>query len=270
MLKKITLALVAFVMITTTGIAVVQTAEARGLQTLRNDVRNAIQTSTGPTEVRRNLSRVERRVYSQPSKPLSTKNVPTTQPPTPITHQKTATTEHLVTPTGDPQITEETNKPNEEAPVFVATLESEEVPTPSTSYFGQIVSEVHRLTNEERIKVGLTPLKYDPALARVATAHSEDMAQNDYFSHVTPEGCTLACRLDQANYSASTWGENIIWVGRSTLPDAATLAEYFVDSWMNSPSHKENILRTTFTHEGIGLAQIGSRVYATANFSTPK
>jgi uncharacterized protein YkwD len=272
MMKKITLALVAFVIISATGIAAVETLGAQGLQTLRNDVRSVIQTPIGPSGFTRNLSRIERRVYNQPSQPVS-HNAPTIQTPAPIAHKKLTSNEPLVTQNSEPIVTEETNHSTKEAPAPAVSSKTEErtkVPTPSISYLDQIESEIHRLTNEERTKAALAPLRYDPALATVATAHSEDMAQTDYFSHVAPNGCTLACRLGKANYSASSWGENISWASRSTLPEASALAEFFVDSWMNSPSHRENILRTTFSHEGIGLAQTGNRVYATANFSTLK
>jgi uncharacterized protein YkwD len=160
-------------------------------------------------------------------------------------------------------------------PTLVApAVEKSNEDTPGESeavvYLTVLADEIHRLTNLERSKAGVATLAYDDALAAIAMAYSEDMAEDDYFSHTTPEGCTLTCRIEAAGYQAVAWGENLAWRSSDTLPEAKNLAAIFVDMWMDSPGHKQNLLSTNFTHEGIGLAKIGTKVYATANFATPR
>ena len=93
------------------------------------------------------------------------------------------------------------------------------------------------------------------------------MATRNFFSHTNPSGCTFTCRFENANYNAQVWGENIAFI--ETL-DTDTLAERFVENWMNSRSHRENILADDFTHEGIGMAVDGVRYYASAEFARPR
>lgn len=166
--------------------------------------------------------------------------------------------------TDDEEVTDEAVDPTPEPPL------EEESAEPSSSYLDAIAAEVHRLTNAERAAAGVPTLQVDARLAAVATGHSEDMAARDYFSHDSPEGCNAGCRLEQAGYEYQAWGENIAWRESSNLPSAAALAEHFVSAWMNSPGHRANILKSDFTHEGIGLALDGTRVYITANFSDPR
>jgi len=168
------------------------------------------------------------------------------------------------------------------AKVTTTTKTTETVATPKTSapttettnesdaYLETVRAEIHRLTNVERNRAGLPSLAHDSKLANVAKGHSNDMLSRNYFSHTSPEGCNMACRLAKANYDYQAWGENIAWRKSSTQPDAQVLAKHFVDSWMNSPSHRKNILSSNFTHEGIGLAREGNLVYATASFADPR
>lgn len=148
---------------------------------------------------------------------------------------------------------------------------TESTPTSqSDQYLETVRAEIHRLTNIERNRAGVSSLTNDSALARVAKGHSEDMLTRDYFSHTSPEGCNMGCRLEQADYDYAAWGENIAWRKSSIQPDAKALAKHFVDSWMNSSGHRKNILSNNFTREGIGLAREGNLVYATASFSHPR
>jgi len=54
----------------------------------------------------------------------------------------------------------------------------------------------------------------------------------------------------------------------STLRDASAIASEFVEGWLNSPGHRENLLETSWTAEGIGIrfAADGS-VFATQDFA---
>ena len=108
------------------------------------------------------------------------------------------------------------------------------------------------LVNQERVKAGLAPLVMDEAVRRVARAHSGDMAERNFFSHVNPDGLNPFQRLDAAGIDYGWAGENIAW---NNFADPAQAA---VDGWMASPGHRENILRPQFTRTGMGVAPDGA------------
>ena len=142
--------------------------------------------------------------------------------------------------------------------------------TEADDYLSALANEIHRLTNDVRTQAGVPTLAHDTDLATIATKHSEDMALRDYFSHTSPNGCDHTCRFKQAEYLAKTWGENIAWYSADQLPSATKLATHFVDQWLASSGHRRNILSRTFTHQGIGLASTGNKIYATVNFAKPQ
>lgn len=107
--------------------------------------------------------------------------------------------------------------------------------------------EVHDRVNAERALEGLPALVWDDDVAEVATQHSIDMDVRDYFSHTNPDGALPWDRLTAAGVPYSSAGENIYWASWS-----ATAAQA-VEAWMNSPGHRDNILRTGWTHTGIGV-----------------
>jgi uncharacterized protein YkwD len=109
-------------------------------------------------------------------------------------------------------------------------------------------SKMLDMVNEERAKLGLNALKADPELAQVARSHSRDMFARGYFSHITPDGKTLADRVKYARVSYLTVGENL-----ALGPTLAICHQ----GLMNSPGHKANILRPSFGRLGIGVLDGG-------------
>jgi uncharacterized protein YkwD len=105
--------------------------------------------------------------------------------------------------------------------------------------------EVLDLVNVERSKEGLQPLVWDDQLAAVARAHCVDMAQRRFFAHTNPDGLSPFDRMRNAGIAYRAAAENIA-VGQSTPAGV-------VESWMNSPGHKANILNGRYTHIGIGF-----------------
>lgn len=93
------------------------------------------------------------------------------------------------------------------------------------------------------------PLTMNPNLRCAARVHSLDMVENDYFAHNSPDGSSPGERIEAAEYSFSTWGENI--AGGSA--DAAGT----MDQWMGSPGHCKNIMSPNFTEIGVGYAPGG-------------
>ncbi|MGB0389127.1 MAG: CvpA family protein [Ardenticatenaceae bacterium] len=122
----------------------------------------------------------------------------------------------------------------------------------------QLEKEMLELVNGEREKVGLPPLEMDPELIAVARNHSNDMFRVGYFSHNTPEGITPFDRIQAGGISYSIAGEN--------LAHAPTLSIAHI-GLMDSPGHRENILRPEFGRIGIGILDGGSRgLMITQNF----
>ena len=110
--------------------------------------------------------------------------------------------------------------------------------------------EVVRLVNEERRSRGLSELTHDWQLARVARYKSEDMKENNYFSHTSPTYGSPFQMMKSFGISYRSAGENIA-MGYKT-PEAV------VEGWMNSSGHRANILNASFTHIGVGYVKDGN------------
>lgn len=100
--------------------------------------------------------------------------------------------------------------------------------------------------NAVRERNGLRPLVMDPQLRDVARAHSRDMYQRDYFSHVTPDGRSAFDRLDAAGVKFLAAGENIAFA-----PDVDSAEA----SLLGSPEHRANILAPDYVRVGIGVIE---------------
>ena len=110
--------------------------------------------------------------------------------------------------------------------------------------------EVIRLVNEIRAENGLKALTYDWELSRVARYKSQDMKDNNYFSHTSPVYGTPFQMMKNFGISYRSAGENIA-KGYAT-PQAV------VNGWMNSSGHRANILNAGYTHIGVGYVSGGN------------
>ena len=127
------------------------------------------------------------------------------------------------------------------------------------------------LSNEQRRTAGIPELEADEELRSVARAHSQDMHARAFFSHENPDGLSPSDRVHRGHRRlVGESGENIWMCKNCWQEDADALAAAIVtgkDGWMNSPKHRENILRQRFTHGVVGLAQHGQDIWATQLFS---
>lgn len=108
-------------------------------------------------------------------------------------------------------------------------------------------NEMVKLVNIEREKVGLHPLKQDLALNQLAIIKAQDMVNRNYFEHKSSfygNPWDMATLFD---YQYTSLGENIARNFHS--PQSVLVA------WMESPSHRENILRQGYTNIGVGVKQ---------------
>ena len=104
--------------------------------------------------------------------------------------------------------------------------------------------EVFKLINQQRSQNGLSPLKIDYEVQKVARIKAQDMVNNNYFSHTSPTYGSPFNMLNNFKVSYRTAGENI--AGNSSNSAAVT-------AWMNSSGHKANILNSSFNYTGIGV-----------------
>lgn len=107
-------------------------------------------------------------------------------------------------------------------------------------------SVVTLLTNDERAKNNLSQLKVNPLLEKAAQAKAEDMAAKGYFAHQSPDGTMPWQWINKAGYVYEYAGENLAVNFSDT--------EQLVEAWMNSPTHKMNLLGPRYTEIGVGMA----------------
>ncbi|OFA18364.1 sporulation protein [Clostridioides difficile] len=125
--------------------------------------------------------------------------------------------------------------------------------------FSAYQKEVVDLVNVERAKAGLNPLTLDSSISNVATKKSQDMIDNNYFSHNSPTYGSPFDMLKKFGISYKTAGENIA-MGQKTPKEV-------VNAWMNSEGHRKNIMNPNFSKIGVGVAQkSGGSIYWTQIF----
>ncbi|MFH8731355.1 CAP domain-containing protein [Streptomyces sp. NPDC017964] len=105
-------------------------------------------------------------------------------------------------------------------------------------------AQVLALVNTERAKAGCRPVTADGGLAALAGNFSEDMAARGFFDHTDPDGATPWDRAKKAGIT-DLGGENIAR-GQAN-------AQSVMDSWMNSPGHRANILNCDYKTLGVGV-----------------
>lgn len=104
--------------------------------------------------------------------------------------------------------------------------------------------EVFNLINQQRANNGLSALKIDNEVQRVARIKAQDMVDSNYFSHNSPTYGTPFNMLKSFGISYKSAGENI--AGNSSNSSAVT-------AWMNSSGHRANILNSSYNYTGIGV-----------------
>lgn len=114
--------------------------------------------------------------------------------------------------------------------------------------------QIFDLTNVIRNHHDINDLIWNKEVSKVAYKHSEDMSENNYFSHYRQDGSGLKERLAEKDIYYLSAGENIA-AQHSDAPAA-------VHGWLNSESHREALLNDEFNYLGVGVY----RLYYTQNF----
>ncbi len=99
------------------------------------------------------------------------------------------------------------------------------------------------LTNENRASVGVPELSWSNDLENAAKLKAEDMIANAYFAHTSPRGLTPWFWLQEVSYDFIYAGEN--------LAVDFTESVKVQNAWLDSPTHKANLLNSNFTEIGI-------------------
>ncbi len=131
-----------------------------------------------------------------------------------------------------------------------------------------VEGKILRFTNEERAQRGLARLRPSRALEFMAKTHSNNMCRTRSLEHESrkfPKGWrTFGGRLKRVGLGSGA--ENIGYRGLHGSSDR--WAEQMVKGWMNSPSHRKNILDPRFRYLGVGIRPCANKLgYATQVFS---
>ena len=137
------------------------------------------------------------------------------------------------------------------------TMAFQGVNTPHTIAFG--TSEITGLSNQYRANAGLALLTTNAQLTSSAQAKADHMATGSYFAHDAPDGTSPWYFFDSVGYSYTTAGENLALSNQS--------ASSVVDGWYNSPGHRANLLSSSYTEVGYGIAFVSSFTYDGTTYS---
>lgn len=130
--------------------------------------------------------------------------------------------------------------------ILVTTMLSP-VSTYRSEAFG--VSELTTLSNEARIQLNKRPLTANAQLMNAAQIKAEDMVKKQYFAHTAPDGTSPWEYFKKVSYSYSVAGENLAITNEN--------AKAVIDGWLNSPTHRDNLLSGDYADFGIGMAAYG-------------
>jgi uncharacterized protein YkwD len=129
------------------------------------------------------------------------------------------------------------------------------------------VSGLLSATNAQRASNGLPALTLNSKLNSSAQAKANDMVSKDYWSHNSPNGDEPWVFFDAAGYNYQKAGENLAY-GFSN-------SDATVVGWMNSPSHRANILDTSYQEVGFGFTNAenfvatGQETVVVAHYAKP-
>ena len=107
------------------------------------------------------------------------------------------------------------------------------------------VDKLYQLTNEQRQKNNLPSLSINSALSLAAQRKAENMFQENYWSHYSPDGKTPWDFILGADYQYEYAGEN--------LAKNFLFSNGVVDAWMNSATHRDNLLKKEYTEVGYAI-----------------
>jgi len=125
-------------------------------------------------------------------------------------------------------------------------------------------------TNEFRKSNELSPVKPDESLTQAAKKFAKFMARTGKYGHHA-DGTTPAERAEVEGYDYCVVRENIAYRTNSGEVTAESLTEVFVQGWIDSPPHRENMLANYATETGVAVATTDNvTYYAVQMFGRPR
>ncbi|MBT4122025.1 hypothetical protein HOE31_03710 [bacterium] len=122
------------------------------------------------------------------------------------------------------------------------------VPEASSHELNMIkANKLIELTNEQRIIYDLPELHINPELTRAAFNKAQDLLNNEYFSHNSPQGKKFSQWVKDVEYNYNIVGEN--------LAMGFVSEEAIVKAWMTSQDHRDNILKNKYREIGIAVLE---------------
>ncbi|MFI7288883.1 CAP domain-containing protein [Streptomyces anulatus] len=161
--------------------------------------------------------------------------------------------------TSAPEAPEKSTAPASKAPAPPKTSPApppSKKPSPSPTD-ASARTEVLALVNEERAKVGCSPLSTSAPLTSLAQNFSEDMAARGFFDHTDPDGDTPWDRAAQAGVQG---------LGAENIARGQGDAQAVMKAWMNSEGHRANILNCDYKTIGIGVHEGSGGPWWVQNF----
>lgn len=139
------------------------------------------------------------------------------------------------------------------------------IPARGSSELALTPDNILELTNQDRMREGLSPLRFDARLQAAAMEKAQDILDNDYFSHISPTGIAPWDFIRDQGFRYIYAGEN--------LAINYTSPYELVNDFLQSPSHRENLLSPFYSDIGIAVAtgiQSGRPAIVTVQlFATP-
>lgn len=107
------------------------------------------------------------------------------------------------------------------------------------------IGDLLAFTNNKRAEDGVSELRLDPVLSAAAYDKAKDMFEDNYWAHVAPDGT-------EPWYFILNSGYDYLYAGENLAKDFNT-SQGVVEAWMNSPSHRENLISAKYTDIGFAV-----------------
>ena len=137
------------------------------------------------------------------------------------------------------------------------------------NFRSEVEKDLLALINEEREAEGLDPVKMDGDLQSAARIRSRELCKTGHWDHTRPNGDSWSTVITEdvpVKFAAA--GENLCMTEYDDPSvDNAYSADFYMDRWLNSPSHYDNIIRPNFTHVGLGV-YVSERGGVTKGYAT--
>jgi hypothetical protein len=130
--------------------------------------------------------------------------------------------------------------------------------TPNLPDLPVVEAAVIEMTNAYRARQKLQEVRLNKQLTEAARAYAAYLAKNNVFSH-TADGREAGDRVTAIGYTWCQVGENLAMHLDSRGFPSRDLAKKAVEGWINSPSHRENMLAEHATEIGVGVAQAADK-----------